>query len=91
MSEDKRLDKVEIARVCGRFSRLKEQSKKTIGYNTLAEMASLASSKKSAKLVRKEIGGWLESQSHKTETGYKFILRELDTVIDRLKQGKGVE
>ena len=34
-----RLTKVEIAGVCGRFARLQSESKKPIGYSSLAEMA----------------------------------------------------
>ena len=76
-----RLDKVEIAGICGRFARLKEQSKKPIGLSTLAEMASVRSSKKTARIVRAEIIKEIESHAICPSGFSKTVLLEGDIAI----------
>lgn len=57
LRDKKKLTKPEIAGVCGRFARLKQQSKKPIGYSSLAEMAALAQYKKFLALIKAELEG----------------------------------
>ena len=58
--KEQRLDRVEIASVCGRFARLQKQSKVKIGLSTLAEMASLRSSQKTARHYEQQIKELIE-------------------------------
>ena len=51
------LTSVEIAVICGRFSRLKEQSKKPIGYHTLADMTAHFQRKKALYLFKSQVEG----------------------------------
>ncbi len=54
------LTSVEIAVICGRFSRLKEQSKKPIGYHTLADMTAHFQRKKALNLFKSQVEGLTE-------------------------------
>lgn len=94
---DKELEKCrltgpEVAGICGRFARLKDESKNPIGYSSLAEMAVIHTLRKAIPIISAETSEELDDI--KLEVAYlnkKLDDREADLIEARKQERERIQ